>query len=481
MSGTWSVKGKRPSVPATLGKSVAALTLALPLSWAGSHPAFAQTDEPEIPEVEMTIHVTAPVGFDDGGKFYVGIAALGPPPSGSATLVDSGGRNAATVSSAPGQCQGDQRLTGLGTDEWCLRISGLGAGSDVVGSVTTSQMTLKLTVGERHNFFWLPLLVTLGSFVLALVVAWWTTIELGRGVARNRVQAEVDQNSRDRVIEGLGEWVTDQRVALQETDLLPIVLAIRRSGPRASAKARIRLGQALTSSPLPATHALRVAAKQEADRQDNRMEDFYSGATKREKHPADETIGLLNTAQLIWQRLRRAEAIIGTLTPDGTAGLRELLRNADDVLAQAKDAAGLSFAEKAESEVWRKLADMIVSGEHPRLDEALAAPERPEGGDLTVDSLDRRVLPLPLPPLLPRIGLPPALPLIEAGLLTAGTVLLLALIAAVSVASANWIPNATFGTWPNYLALALSAFASTAVAGILAVLVLWRTPAPAKK
>jgi hypothetical protein len=459
------------------------LGLALTLSvWLTISTASARgADEPKLPTAEITVHRTAHVGWGDGGDFYVAVFALWPPPRDPTTLVDTSGTNVATVTSAPGQCREEPRRTGLGPVEWCLKVSGLAAGSDVVGTLTTSQMSLKLTVGTRHNFVWGPLAITIASFLVALFISWWTTMDLGRRIANKRVDAELKKNESDSLILGLDTWVGEQKETQQDSVILPIILAVRRSGPREAGRARARLGEAESSSPLPEGHEVRANARIEAARDDHKMEDFYSGPTKRDRHPADAKVELLNRAHLIWQKLRRAEDLVGKLPAGSQPGLRQLLRNAHDILAQAKDDSGLTFADEAESELWRKLDDVIALERHPALEAALDVEERPKGGDLTVDALDREVLPLPLPRLIPRIDMVPVLPLIEAGFLTVATVVVLALIAALSVASANWVPNATFGTWSNYLALAVSAFASTAAAGILAVLVLWRTAAPEKK
>ena len=97
---------------------------------------------------------------------------------------------------------------------------------------------------------------------------------------------------------------------------------------------------------------------------------------------------------------------------------------------------------------------------------------------------DARIL-LPGPARLPQWPYVPSLRVGElafARFATVAAVLLLGAIAAVTVAS-SWsvLPKPTFGTWQDYLALAVAAFGASAITNLVATFALWRTSEPAVK
>ena len=436
-------------------------------------PARAQSSAAaKKPAAELTVHVTAPVGWTGTSPLFIRVRALGSAPTGPVAIADAAGLNQATVTSAPGRCaKASLRYSGYGSDEWCLEVEGLAPGSDSTGTIDGAAMTLKLTLGVRHNFVFLPLLFTLLAFAVGVAVAWYTTDVLPQVVKQGLVDREVDKNATGPVadrIDQLGEWVTKQRVTMSDKTLLPLVQALVGSGPGDARGARERLKAAIATAGLPEANPIRKAAQAEADRKLNRMSDFYSGSTKSARHPADQMILTLNRASAANREVARAQATIDSLSAAQKTGLPAALAIAAKALQDAADDTGLAFAETLVVDLWSKIfdhvADLAADGQFAIADfEPAAAPDE----EVVFAAL---VQPSPLPVVVfarvPR--------LLEAGFLTIASILVLAAVATAAVASASYFPKATFGSFADYLTLVVSAFASTSVAAVLAVLLLWQ-------
>jgi hypothetical protein len=451
--------------------AVLAATLALPAAARGQ----SGTGSPgtSLPAAGLTVHLTADNGLTGTSPLYVLVQAMGSP-NGPIVIANEAGTNQATVIRISGGCGGKPlRHTGIGAEEWCLKVEGLRPGSDSSGTINGDQLDLKLTLGVRHSFWFLPLGVTLVSFAIGLLVAWWTTAGLSGYVNKKLLDAELKANKKAdtaQKISGLGEWVADCRETMADKAILPLVRAIRAYGPTHSGAARARLQEALDAAVLDAG-PIKDAATAEARRSDNSVDDFYSGATKRDAHPADELIVVLKRVKGIRQELDHAQSTIASLPDESQVGLPVLLHQLRTDLAGAANVDALPIiSERVVSDLWGEIDERIAS--LPPLERA--EPELVRGG----------VMPAPtaveLPAAAPSIwSMPEAILGGDAGLLSAGiaTVLTIAALAAIAVAivaSANYLPNTTFGTFADYLALAASAFTSTLLIGVLAAALLWQ-------
>ncbi len=423
---------------------------------------------------ELTIHLTGQAGWPQTSPLLIRLAALGKPPTQPVRLADAEGRNEAIVTFPENRCSKEElRYTSLGTDEWCLEVQGLAPGSASGATIITEKITLKLEVGVRHNFWSLPLLVTVGSLVVGLVVTWLTTDYVPSFLTKKLVDNDVAVNQarpENQRITDLQEWVMQRRQGTSDKTLLPLLKTLLAYGPTQAQQARQRLRQAVDQSPLPNPNPIRREAAHEADKTRHSITDFYSDGTRRERHPADEWILTLNRAQGIQRQLGRARTTIAALPPDQRRGLPELFDDAERVFQEAGDATGLSFTEETLRDLWRKIHDHIADlpeGERAAFFKASAV-HPIEAIQPVVTDRPSQVSSLP-------ILVPERLAhLLEAGALTLATIVLLVSIAAGAVASASYLPKATFGTCPDYLALFFSGFGSTTAAGILLVLLVWK-------
>jgi hypothetical protein len=454
-----------------IGFTAAAIALA------GLAPALATgqdspSEQAKLPSAELTVHLTGSVGWPNTSPLYVRLAALGPPPEKPVVFADSSGLNQATATPiSKGRCSKKPlRHTGLGTDEWCLDIEGLGPGSDSSATISTKQMVLKLTVGVRNNFWFLPFIVTLAGFAAGLLLAWLTTDWIPRFVKGKRIDACVKENrgrEESEKVKCLESWVREQRRSTSNETLLPPVEALLSNGPSQARAARERLKAALEKSPLLQDNPIRKGAKNEADRTDHTITDFYSDGKKRDHHPADEQIVILSKANGIQHGLTRAEATIGALPSGQQSGLQPLLDDANRAFTEAADETGLTFVQTLLTELWRKIydhiADLPMDERATYMESAIVASAAPV-------VLEQPSYSSPLPHL--ELGRLPVL--LEAGLATLLSIIILAAIATAVVASSVYLPKATFGTLENYLALGVAGFTSTTAAGILAVFLLWQ-------
>jgi hypothetical protein len=419
-------------------------------------PLLLLPDRTWAAEAELKVYVTE----RPSQPLYLRVAAAGAPPTGSARLQDAGGLNEATVTFPPAGC-GSQELrhTGLGTEEWCLRVEGLGAGSESTGRIETAAATLKLTVGLRHPLWPWPVLTTLGSILVGLLVAWVTTDVLPEWISRRRVDREISDNewAGSRKIEGLRAWVGLQGQGTPYKTLRPLVTRLCRFAPMQAGQARDRLGGAIGAAELPGGIKLLEAARAEAQKKEHSITDFYHrDGTKTARHPADEWIVTLERAHRLHRQLHWAGTTIGELKSET---LKALLDHTAHVFRGVADASGLDFAEETARDLWRRIHDAIGSAPPRLADEAT----RTDWSG----------------PALPPAAVGPAIserltPLVEAGWATFLATLAIIAVAALSAASASYFPKQTFGTFADYVALFVSGFGSSSIAGILGTLLLWK-------
>ncbi len=185
-----------------------------------------ETTPPAKPTASITLQL--PNGSSDSS--YV-IDALGKPPTGPVVLTDDSGTRVATAqayATADRSCSStDHRATTLGTQQWCVHLTGVPSGAKLTGKLTGCQSVLTLTA-QRRDPWWsaarVALLALAGAVLLSylgavLLPAAWPrfVLRLYPALLTNwwRVQPK-------RKVDGLAAWVPDARKGgtLAPADLL---------------------------------------------------------------------------------------------------------------------------------------------------------------------------------------------------------------------------------------------------------------------
>jgi hypothetical protein len=344
--------------------------------------ARAPAAETEPVEASLTVHLDAPVGL--GGPdtpIYLRIAALGPPFPGSVTLRDEAGVNVATARALrPGRrCPLPARVavrdippgTSGSLRDWCVQVSGLEVGSEVTGTLKGQVTVLELTLGVRHNFFWLPFLVTLFGGAVAVGAAFMARW-LRRYLRDTYIDLLVQRNrrSRDRRIAGLPAWVARMRSRrMPEDELGSLVERLVDSGPERIQDARSSLDEALRRTRVPTGSRLYRLARKEADRRDYTIDDFVkAGGRERDTLIPELWVSRLDEATRLAEEILEAEEQTNRLPSAVRNELLRALRVMREDWLRAKDDEDL------------KQVDDAVNGFQPRLRQALEHEIVAEGG-----------------------------------------------------------------------------------------------------
>jgi len=465
--------------------SVGCLVLMLILVCLHCETIAADAVTSDKPQAEMKLRLSAPTALwpTPPRPIRLRLAALGKQPKDTVWLIDAAGLNVATVT-FPKSCAevpGPVRFTGAGTDEWCVEIAKLFAGSDSTGTIKAEAMTLKLTAGVRHHWFLMPALVAVLSIALGIFTTWLSTARLPDFVAKKLVDDVLARNASRVPSERIGrldEWVSARRQspvgAMDNKALLPIVRDLLAYGPREARAAREALRQVLDGPaplPLPAQSTLVNEAETEASRATHSIQDFYkSDGTKVDRHPATELLNAIERAMRLTRRLDRAAGRInGIKPPEQQERLRPLLKQRQDLLNTAH-VADLDNVERSID----RLDDEIDRAQMGRSDtlamdtaQSIAVVEHKATRQTPAVAATAGIVQM-----VERLQV-----LLPAGISTSGAVAIVAFVAVLTAISSSYYSKETFGTWTDYLALFLSGFGSSAISGILATLLLWRKPA----
>jgi hypothetical protein len=274
-----------------LGAGVAVVVLAaLPLLVAAP-----KAEERTAATGTLTIELSGDAGGVD--PYVIQVAGPSPTPVRASTLRDGSGRYTATVTPQPGTCVPDSQRVAFtdGRTPWCLQLTNVRAGHEVVGTVANEQGdTLTLTVRRRDGFMPRPLAVLLlGLFagvLIALVPRWLRA--LVRWLILNRMINQADSAAGERRIEGLKDWVGERRAEGESREvLITAVHRVTSSGPEQAQRARRRL-QTVIGEVAHTEHPLVTAAQGIANNTTNKMSDFYVDGEERKTHPADDGLRL---------------------------------------------------------------------------------------------------------------------------------------------------------------------------------------------
>lgn len=406
------------------------------------------------------------------------LMASGAPPSGAIEFVDSSGTHVATghvTVVAPGaSCQNARTLhTGLGDTPWCLKVRELTTGVALTGTLVGPSSTVTLTLNSRDSLLWRPVLATVFSLILAIVLLYVVSYGLPSWIPKIQLKHRVSRDAGK--IDGLSDWVAKAQAHSSVAAVAAQERWMRRTGVEEVRKARLRLKTALEASQaIPMNAPLRATAKEEADAS-VAASDMLDVDGKPAVSRADTLLGLVERAQKFideWQHqteaLKARPRVDGErstrLLDEGRSTLEELSEwTIDDVESSLRGQ--LVAASGMTSRATRRVAGIYemetFTGEPARL---LALNEL---------RLSTQFAPTAAQVVRSAQKLVSVADIAAAGMVTVGAVLALVIVAGATALAANYASNHTFGSFADYATLTTSTFGSASVATILGAGLLW--------
>jgi hypothetical protein len=363
-----------------------------------SPPRVSGQEKPtEQVEASLVVHMDAPIGI--GGPdspIYLRVGAIGSPFPGTVTLRDEAGVNVAYARAIhPGSmCRLLPRHLAVrdiprgalaSRHDWCLKISGLEIGSAVSGELSGSDTALTLTLAARHNFFFLPFLITLSGGAVAVGAA-LVTRWLRRYLRETHIDLLVHRNrrSRSRRVAGLWTWVaTMRRQRAPDEDLAQIVERVVDDGPERMQAARSLLNDHLRGSGIPTESPLYASARREADRRDYAIGDFVDSKGKEKQLPPDAWVESVKRAVHLAGEIEEAEGQTQRLPSSTKTELLKSLKVMRTMWAEAKDDDDLEELDQALQEFRPRLhrameSEAVLTSDSPRTERLLLPPPPPQ-------------------------------------------------------------------------------------------------------
>jgi hypothetical protein len=396
--------------------------------------------------------------------YLVKVSGVGWAKGQSAELVDATGEHTVTVKGLNPQtdCSGaDELRTGTGTSDWCIQLTNVEGGHEYTGTITPEgaeleRTALTLTVTARDGFVGLPLLIVVIAGALGVWWALWVGSRLGRTVSKNLLLDAVGRNQGPDgtpMVTRLTNWLDEARhlpKAKTDDELRKIVLtAIEVEGPKRRAE-KAALNQVVTAfvgkhagwgeAPL-IEEARKIAASETS------MYDIYSVAgDKQDANPTKDVTSKVERAEALLARIESARGEI-TKSPNPESRKQELRAQADAIEAQLRySTVTVDDLNNVSERILQLLGDI-----YPSDAESFRADARKELAFVPEDS----------------VVLKEMIPAARARTAIVLTVIGFAVIAMITAASGTYGPNQTFGSGRDYLALAVAAFGSASVAGIV--------------
>lgn len=350
--------------------------------------------------------------------------------------------------------------TSLGTDRWCVHLSGITAGEAFKGQLAGASSVVTLTVTARHHAI-VPGVVAFGAFILSILLVFFTTKLLPPRVTNLLLgRAKGDPGG----VTGLADWANRAESRLSPEDILARVNWAKRNGKGQLLAAREALRQKLLSTRIPAC-PLRAAGTIEAARTDVTADELLTASGARATSTADRLNAVTTRADTAIQAFTEISTLLLSRIP-----MTDTNRPAANALVARCNLLAVDYLSEFTMDNLIKslqdaLADLraLVPGAPPPISPLVVVPVT--AGGLTTAILQE-------------IGIGIA-PFVREAFAVGTAVLAVSifmLAAVLTVFSTQYFPNQTFGTWIDYAGLAATTFGSASVAGIVAVLALFRGP-----
>lgn len=406
---------------------------------------------------KLSIRLESEPGIDDvDGSTLVLVRVEGAVlvPDQTAVLVDAVGEHAVRVTSVDvSNCANvSARTTGVGTTEWCLQLRGIDVGYEYTGTITPEgdeeRTALTITLTARHNFIVWPMVVSLIAITAGVLWALWTGVRLRNVVSSSLLRAAIVKNRGPGGAPLVDDLVAKADLLLKSRrsadDVRAIVTAILGPGLERAETAREALGESLAQftrrHPDFNDAALSLKAR-EIQTRPHRFNDFYTDSGDPiTKHPAEAWIERIAKVSSLLNQLEKASSHI----PQGKQALTDQANLVYESLRDATDDDGIELAKGHLDRLWED----VFPAAGQTLDEAMTQ----AGDDVVAHTTSA-------------FGA-----IATVGLALLITVIGFAAIALAGVLSGTYVANKIFGTFWDYFALFLAAFASTSVAGIVAAL-----------
>lgn len=436
--------------------------------------AITRADDPAPPaKPAAAITLQLPNGASDSSYL---IDALGQPPAGPVVLTDDSGTRMATAQAHPSSdrscSNSDHRATTLGSQQWCVRLTGVPSGAKLTGKLTGAESVLSVTA-QRRDSWWSAArvaLLALGCAVLlsylgtvVLPAAWpWFVLLLYPALLSSWWKVRPKKE-----VEGLVEWVPDARVAgtLAPADLLARTRWVARYGRDQVMAVRRQIKDLVASSAIGAC-PLRTAAEDEMGRTKVTRSDLLAADGTR-VNPARD---LLQSYQLAAGGLRDCLAICEAAKASVPAG-QDAAKKIEGYIKTAKESATnflSGFTLDTYLDTLKDIAVAVIqeSRSHRAIHEGFAGMV----GVKDVAALPARARRAA------DVGRDWAVLATQSVAVASPMVLFVALLMVVGSALSlvQYVTNPTFGSSTDYVTLAATAFTSALVPAVVAALVVGR-------
>lgn len=418
----------------------------------------------------LTIGYTVPWGGSTTRTLVV--LAAGRPPSRTALATDATGTKVVTITvltQTDPACAAVTTIaqTGLGTDRWCLQLSGITPGQHYQGVLTGASTTLTLTLTARDGWP-LPTLTALAALLVTIGLLWLATHFLPDLLTRRELAAAT---ADDGGIAGLPAWATSAAGRLSDTDILARLRWAKRYGKAQVLGARSQLGL-LLDDPLTLLPSCPLRAAAEAERlrpgADVSAGELLTPAGTRAVSIAEQLLQLVEEAT-------GARIAFDQICAALLADIPDALHAAGEALRGQGHALGTGFLSPFTMDVYLAgLRDMLT-----QLHLLVPAPAQPPSLQAMAAFALRTSTISPGTSVsatrVAGLSVTVAGTAVAVGAILAVAVVLM-LIAVGSVLAVQYFPNQTFGSSTDYFQLVMSAFGTSSAVGLLALLLTLRGP-----
>lgn len=441
---------------------VALIVGALLLGAITSNPAPASHEHPP-PSAEITYSLSD-LGRTEATRVIL-LKAGGPQPTEPTTLVDASGTLVVTASPVVGECKEDKELTtGLGTDEWCIKLENIATGQPIVGALGGGDSTVVLTIEAKHRLRW-PLLAVGVFFLAAVVVVILTTFALPRFVYWAQLKWASRKRDNDTV-KGVKDWVAKaQANRLSSAEIVSRLEWAREHGAEKVRTDRTNLAAELRAA--SKLHEAPLHEEAEAEKEKGKLVHIDQVLTASGDVATSDAASLLaayrSAVKTYEQFDRTSKTLVEGIEDEDIKATAQLHR--DDGLRRHANYLARATKTEWEKQLAELLSQILDLRAADRGTRALIAPD-----DQSERSHDLLAV---------QTEVSRGVAIFAVVGASAATLVLAAVLMAIATATVlagTYMPNNTFGTKTDYIALAIATLGSAGAVGVVTLLLRLRLP-----